>query len=134
FKVLPGNIAYVALTTFNDPKVVAQFEAAYPEIAKTDALILDIRDNGGGNSNNGYSILQYLTDKPFKTSLWKTRNYRPAFRAWGRSEEWHIGTVGEWRPKGDKLYAKPVVVLTSPRTFSAAEDFAVAFDTMKRGK
>ena len=28
---------------------------------------------------------------------------------------------------------KPVVVLTSPATFSAAEDFAVAFDVMDRG-
>lgn len=27
----------------------------------------------------------------------------------------------------------PVIVLTSPRTFSAAEDFAVAFDAMQRG-
>ena len=31
------------------------------------------------------------------------------------------------------LYTKPVVVLTSPRTFSAAEDFAAAFKTMNRG-
>ena len=37
-------------------------------------------------------------------------------------------------PQGKKAYTKPVVVLTSGRTFSAAEDFVVAFDTMNRGK
>ena len=31
------------------------------------------------------------------------------------------------------LYTGPVVVLTSPRTFSAAEDFMVAYSAMKRG-
>ncbi|WP_201723575.1 MULTISPECIES: S41 family peptidase [Spirosoma] len=38
-----------------------------------------------------------------------------------------------WPANGKKLYIKPVVVLTSGQTFSAAEDFAVVFDAMKRG-
>ena len=41
---------------------------------------------------------------------------------------------GESAPNGKKLYTKPVILLISPQTFSAAEDFAVAFDSMKRGK
>lgn len=134
FEVRPGNIGYLLLSSFEDQKIVEEFEAAYPEIAKTDALVLDIRGNGGGSSNVGYSILSYLTDKPFKTSAWKTRDYRPSFRAWGRPEGWHVAPPGEWQAKGDRLYSKPVVLLTGPRTFSAAEDFAVAFDFMKRGK
>jgi C-terminal processing protease CtpA/Prc len=134
FKVLPGNVGYVALNTFENDTVVKQFEAAYAEIEKTEALIIDVRNNGGGTSGFGYSILAYLTDKPFKTSQWKTRNYRPSFRAWGRPEGWYSEPVSESPAKGSKLYAKPVVVLTSPRTFSAAEDFTVAFDVMQRGK
>jgi carboxyl-terminal processing protease len=134
FGRLPGNIAYVSLNTFNTNEVVKQFEAAYAEIEKTDAMILDVRNNGGGNSNNGYAILAYLTGKPFKTSQWKTRNYRPSYRAWQRTDEWYSQPAGEYNPNPTKLYTKPVIVLTSPRTFSAAEDFAVAFDFMKRGK
>jgi C-terminal processing protease CtpA/Prc len=38
-----------------------------------------------------------------------------------------------WPADGTRLYKKPVIVLTSPRTFSAAEDFCVAFDFLKRG-
>lgn len=134
YEVRPGNIGYVLLSSFENQKIVEEFEAVYAEIAKTDALVIDIRGNGGGSSSVGYGILSYLTDKPFKTSAWKTREYRPSFRAWGRPEGWHVAPPGEWRPKGDRLYSKPVVLLTGPRTFSAAEDFAVAFDFMKRGK
>jgi carboxyl-terminal processing protease len=134
FARLPGNVAYVALNTFNDAAVVKQFAAAYAEIEKTDAMIIDVRNNGGGNSGNGYAILAYLTDKSFKTSQWKTRNYRPSYRAWQRPTEWYSQPAGEYGPQGTKLYTKPVIVLISPRTYSAAEDFAVAFDAMKRGK
>ncbi len=134
FKVLPGNIGYVALNGFDNDQVVKQFEAAFDEIAKTDALVIDIRNNGGGDSGLGYRILSHLTDKPFKTSRWRTRSYRPSFRAWGAPEDWHDGGAGERNPQGAKLYAKPVAVLTGPRTYSAAEDFAVAFDVMRRGK
>jgi C-terminal processing protease CtpA/Prc len=36
-------------------------------------------------------------------------------------------------PDPQRQYRKPVLVLTSAATFSAAEDFAVAFDGMQRG-
>ena len=37
-------------------------------------------------------------------------------------------------PSDSRRFDKPVVVLTTARTFSAAEDFVVLFDAMKRGK
>jgi C-terminal processing protease CtpA/Prc len=36
-------------------------------------------------------------------------------------------------PDPKRHYSKPVLVLTSAATYSAAEDFAVAFDGMQRG-
>jgi C-terminal processing protease CtpA/Prc len=48
-------------------------------------------------------------------------------------ERWH-GDSGRPLPsRTADPYRKPVVVLTSPRTYSAAEDFAAVFDAMKRG-
>jgi carboxyl-terminal processing protease len=133
FRMLPGNVAYVALNSFNDDSAAEQFEARFDEIAKADALVIDVRENGGGNSGVGYRVLACLTDKPFKTSRWRTRDYRPTFRAWGRGEGVHAEEAGEVAPSGSRHFSKPVVVLTSARTYSAAEDFAVAFDAMKRG-
>jgi C-terminal processing protease CtpA/Prc len=132
-RMLPGNIAYVALRTFDDNATAQQFEDRFAEIAKADALILDVRDNGGGNSDVGYRVLACLTDKPFRTSRWRTRDYRPTYRAWGRPEGTFGGDADEMQASGARLFTKPVVVLTGPRTYSAAEDFVVAFDAMKRG-
>ncbi len=133
FKMLPNNIAYVALNSFEDNSAAEMFAAKYDEISKADAIIFDVRENGGGNSSVGWTILGFLTDQPFATSKWYTRQYRPSFRAWERPQG-VFGDNQKWQPNGKKIYTKPVVVLTSPRTFSAAEDFTLAFDILKRGK
>lgn len=133
YRVLQGNIGYVELNSFEDPGVTAQFDSAFADISKTEALILDLRQNGGGMGNIGLKILSYLTDRKFKASRSKTRQYIPTFRAWEMGGSWFSMDSEERNPNGNNLYTKPVVVLTSARTFSAAEDFCVAFDFMKRG-
>lgn len=133
FTMLPGNVAHVTLSSFNDDQAAEMFESAFAEIAKADALVLDVRENGGGNSSVGYRVLACLTDAPFVGSQWRTREYRPAFRAWGRREGSYAEAGENLSPNGRLLFTKPVVVLTSARTYSAAEDFAVAFKGMKRG-
>ncbi len=134
FRMLPGNIAYIALNTFEDARVADQFEAAFPEIAKADALVLDVRENGGGNSSNGDRVLACLTDRASPGTPWDTRDYRPTFRAWGRRETRYTAPGDSIQPNRKLLFTKPVVLLTSPRTFSAAEDFAAGFHDMKRGR
>jgi C-terminal processing protease CtpA/Prc len=134
FRLLPGNIAYVALNSFDDNRAAEMFEAAFAEISRADGLIIDVRENGGGNSSVGYRVLSTLTDRPFKDSKWRTRNYRPSYRAWGYPEGRYTEEASDRPANGAKFYSRPVIVLTSPRTYSAAEDFAVAFDYMKRGR
>ncbi len=131
---LPGNILHIELNTFNIPTAYEEFLAKFGEISKADALILDIRNNGGGNSAWGWNILSMLTDKPFETSHWETRLYRPVYRAWRRGEAVYRSTPGSSQAHGTNHYEGPVIVLTSPRTFSAAEDFSVTFDAMNRGR
>ena len=131
---LPGNVLHIELNTFNEPTAFEEFLARFDKIAKADALILDIRNNGGGNSTWGWNILSMLTDEPFETSIWETRLYRPAYRAWGRGEAKYRSTPGSRNAHEANRYGGPVVVLTSPRTYSAAEDFSVVFDVMDRGK
>lgn len=55
-----------------------EFEHAFQEILRADGLILDLRDNGGGNSQFGDIIISQLTDKPLAACHWKTRQYMPA--------------------------------------------------------
>ena len=142
FKMLPSNIAYVALNTFGNNSPAEMFAKNFSEISKADSLIIDLRNNGGGSSGVGYSVLSFLVNQSFKGSKWYTREYHPTYRAWGRPDktfgnedayEYKIEEIKRIRGENTEPFLKPVVVLTSPRTFSAAEDFLVAFKPLNRG-
>lgn len=132
FQILKGNIAYLQINSFNDAKIVKVFDSLFAFIAPTRALVIDVRNNGGGNGGNGFEILGCLTDKPFYTGKTVLRQYRPVGRSWGGIEK---GTIAEddWKPYKNQFYNKPVVVLTSAATYSAAEDFTATFKSMRRG-
>jgi len=132
FRMLPGNVAYVALNTFLTATVQQEFERHFEEIAKSSALILDVRKNGGGKDEYGTAILSHLIEEPVSANEWRSRQYVPAYRAWGRPEGWVVGTPMT-QPNPEHHYRNPVVVLTSAHTYSAAENFAADFDIMKRG-
>ncbi|MDN5286461.1 MAG: peptidase [Mucilaginibacter sp.] len=127
-----GNIGYLAINNFEDTKIVKQFDSLYyTDIAKTKGLIIDVRYNGGGNGDIGLDIIKRLTDKPFVHSASKTLRITSRLNA---EPLWESNGAGNLQPNGKIFYNKPIVVLIGPRTFSAAEDFTVAFDYMKRGK
>lgn len=131
--MLPDNIAYVELNSFGNPEASEGFADNFEEISKADGIIFDVRKNGGGSSSYGYDVLSRLTQEPFAVSSWKTMNYRPAFRAWGYQTDSYVSTNNTELPNPDQYYAGPVAVLSGTGTFSAAEDFLVAFDVMDRG-
>ena len=146
-----GEIAYVSLNSFDNSRIVEEFESYLDSIQSSKGLIIDLRKNGGGNSWNGYNILKYLTDDPIITSKWKTRDHRPAYKAWGafvdeESENlgsWDLETLSSykddyWFESGpdtispnDRLIKLPTIVLIGNNTASAAEDFLVAADPLQ---
>lgn len=134
-RFLPGNVAYLQVNEFETDAGFKRFAAAFDSIKMTSALIIDLRRNGGGSSENGYDILSYLTDKPYRVGTYQSRIYSAVGRARGegvRFEE--VYKDNSWSPAGgNKLYTKPVAVLISGETFSAAEDFCSAYVGLKRG-
>jgi C-terminal processing protease CtpA/Prc len=132
---LGDGILLLDIRSFNEETVLEAFTEQFEEISRAAGLIIDLRLNGGGNSNIGWGILAQLVNEPFPTSQWKTRLYRPAFRAWSHPEawSWHEGKSNEVDPHGEHLYTGPVAVLSGPRTYSAAEDFLAAFRQAIRG-
>lgn len=148
FEKLENNIAYVGLNTFRRTKIVEQFESYVEEIMQAEALIIDLRNNGGGNSSNGYEILKYFSKKPFLTSKWATREHRPAYKAWGSAyknksddalsdfelkiknsfldKHWYFAAPDTIFSDKKQVFDKPVIVLIGSNTESAAEDFLVA--------
>lgn len=132
---LGNSILLLDIRSFNQQSVLEAFTAQFKEISQAAGLVIDLRNNGGGNSNIGWGILAQMVDEPFPTSQWRTRLYRPSFRAWSRPEAWawHEEADDAFDPHGEHFYTGPVAVLSGPRTYSAAEDFLAAFRQADRG-
>jgi C-terminal processing protease CtpA/Prc len=136
FRMLPGHIAYLALHHFESDASVKAFEQHLPQILKARGLVLDVRDNGGGSTRYGEEVLSYLSDRPVPSAQSRELALSPVSRA-------HGSLLLRWRKPADagqpfvhshpRHFDGPVALLVGPRTFSAAEDFAMAFDVMKRG-
>ncbi|MFN5541454.1 MAG: S41 family peptidase [Betaproteobacteria bacterium] len=135
FNVTPGGVAVISIDHFESDAGVKAFEKALPEIMKSNGLVIDLRRNGGGSTNFGLAILSYLTSAPIPGSASFIRNETALDRARGEnSVTWlDISSNRPFVRKRDQIYTGPVAVLTSAQTFSAAEDFLVSYQMLKRG-
>jgi len=120
---LDGNIGYLELRGFMDAEMAGETAAAAMSfLANTDALIIDLRRNGGGQPEMVALLSSYLFDKP-------THLNDIYFRSDNRTEEfWTRETVAGKR-YGE---SKPVYVLISAYTFSGAEEFSYNLQNLKR--
>ena len=130
---LPGGVAHLTLKSFADNAVVSDFDSLFAALEPSEALILDLRDNGGGNSGVGYALFGYLAEEPFAIVQCGSRDYQPLRRAQGYRTGWREESTESWPRNGTRHYGEPAVVLISPRTGSAAEDFCAVFSNMGRG-
>jgi retinol-binding protein 3 len=119
---LPPNIGYLKFNMFADPAICAPTAiAALNFVADSDALILDLRNNNGGSGEMVALIASYLFDQPTHLNDSYDRS------ASSTRESWTLAYV-----PGKRFIQKPVFVLTSRGTFSAAEDFSYALKKLKR--
>ena len=131
FALRPDGIAVLTVNEFEDANGVKLLLNNLPQVESAKGLIIDVRANGGGSTP--VDLLEILAQKPIPGALQSTRSYRAVDRAWGVLPGW-AELPAEQIP-ADKVHHVdvPVAVLTSAMTFSAAEDFVAAFDTMHRG-
>jgi carboxyl-terminal processing protease len=134
WRMIEGQVAYVALNNFESNEVVDKWRKAFPEISQASAIILDLRSNGGGDTGIGFQILRDLAAAPFLGSRQRERRYDPTQRARGTLMEFIDIAADSNEPQPEGYKSKPVVVLASAATFSAAEDFLVAWKNSGRGK
>ncbi|NRB47648.1 MAG: S41 family peptidase [Saprospiraceae bacterium] len=121
-KKLDGNVGYFDLRGFAPVSIGAPIADQYMSLLSTsDAIIVDLRKNGGGSP----AMVQYLCSYFFDERVHLNSLY---WRQGDRTQEfWTLDEVG-----GKKLPDVPLFVLTSSRTFSGAEEFSYNMQTRKR--
>ena len=120
---LPGNIGYVDFRNFASPEYSRETVASVMKfLENTDAIIFDLRLNGGGDPAGVQLMCSYLFNETpvHLNSLY----YRPTDET---KEYWTLRKID-----GKRMPDVPVYVLTSKFTFSGAEEFSYNLKNLKR--
>jgi hypothetical protein len=117
-----SNIGYIKLDMFGDaeicgPKATAAFEA----LGDAEILIIDLRQNGGGQPEMVAFVSSYLFAKRTHLNDIYDRKQNKTTQHWTKADV-----------PGKKFPKQPVLVLTSKNTFSGAEEFAYNLKNLKR--
>lgn len=121
---LEGGFGYIAIRSFGEAETVAAFDKALAELRDAPGLIIDVRDNGGGDTAVARPIMgRFIT---------ATRPYAIMRRRQGQ------GLSAPWTepvdPRGPFTYDRPVVVLTNGWSGSMAEGFPMGMRGIGRAR
>ena len=121
-EILDGNVGYLEITGFaGAPGYEEAVADALKLLARTDALIIDLRRNGGGSSEMSHLVFShFLPADPVETIRVKRRGAEPVVR---RS----MAVV-----PGPRRTDVPLFLLTSRGTASAAEEFTFVLKNRHR--
>jgi hypothetical protein len=112
---LPGNVGYLRLDQFADTAAcAATATAAIGFVAGARALVIDLRENEGGSARMLTFLASYLFDRRMHLDDIWTRSTGTTDSLWTQDSV----------PGRRFGSSKPVYILTSAHTFSAAEAFA----------
>jgi C-terminal processing protease CtpA/Prc len=127
FENLEGNIAYLDLRGFDDVRnqeIRKTAESVMALLANTEAVIIDLRWNPGGTGGMAHLLASYFFGaEPVhllsNTSRFKGKEYN--------REHWTLKEVN-----GTRMQDKPLYLLISGRTGSAAEHFTFSLSCQDR--
>lgn len=102
-------VEYISISAFSSMNDVEDFAEIWNGLdeKKTNAVILDLRDNGGGMVDAAFAMLDLMLEKPAKMA---TMHYRKS-----------LGGDEVYESSGGGLPLRKIIVLVGPHTASAAE-------------
>lgn len=121
-EILEGNVGYLKFDFFADPGICGPTAvAAMNFLGNTDAIIFDLRENGGGDPKMVAFVSSYLfAERTHLNDLWTRKGAIT-------DQYWTLPYV-----PGKRVDGKPAFVLTSKNTFSGGEEFTYNLKTLKR--
>ncbi len=121
-EILPGNIGYLKFDAFMEAEIAGTTAvAALNFLANVDALIIDLRQNGGGNPSLIQLMTSYFLDESTHLNSFYIRKTDETKQFWTQA---HV--------QGPRLVDVPIYVLTSRYTFSGAEEFTYNLKNLER--
>ena len=112
-KYFEQNVGYMDMRYFGGGEQNwAKIDAAMKQLAQADAIIFDMRKNGGGSIATVQYFCSYFFDK-----------YMLLNSIYSREDD-HLEELWTKEVNGRKRPKVPIFILTSARTFSGAEDFS----------
>ena len=119
YGILPqGNIGYMGYGSFTSIVGEGNLDAILAYLATCDGLIIDVRDNGGGNMDMVKRfVARFITERI--TAGYMIHKTGPGRDEFSEPFEYHVDPA----PVGRMMWTKPIVVLTNRSTFSAANNF-----------
>jgi hypothetical protein len=121
-EIFPGGIGYVRFDQFGHGEDAFEAAAAAMNfVANSNAVIIDLRQNGGGSAAMIRFVCGYLFEEKEHLINWD-------IRAEGKTVQSYSA---DYVP-GKRITEQPVYVLTSNRTFSAAEEFTFDLKNLER--
>jgi tetratricopeptide (TPR) repeat protein len=121
-KILENNVGYINIRSFEPVDLAAsKVNSVMHFLEDTDALIIDLRYNHGGNPAMVQYICSHFFEQPthLNSCYWRRGDYIEEF--------WTLPNV-----QGRKRPDVPMYILTSSNTFSAGEEFAYNLQALNR--
>lgn len=120
--ILEGNIGYLNFTAFHELRhTKVTITAAMNFISNTEAIIIDLRNNTGGS----------LDMPPYLASYFLSDDKQVLLQFIDRNNKVSSKTETTQQLDGKRLFGKPLYILTSNETVSAAEAFIYALKNRK---
>lgn len=118
YAVLPQNVGYINYQSFSYMVGEGALDAILYSFSPCRGLIIDIRDNGGGDMTNVETIVRRFIDEKILAG-YISHKTGPGHSDFSKPYAYYFDPA----PAGRRRWLKPVVVLTNRSTFSAANNF-----------
>ncbi len=118
YAVLRDGVGYIRYPSFSYPVGESALDAILSYFALCKGIVIDIRDNGGGDMTNVETIVSRFINEPILAGS-ICHKTGPAHDAFSEPFDYYF----EPSEPGRVRWSKPVVVLTNRSTFSAANNF-----------
>ena len=118
YGILPENVGYMYYGSFSSTIGEGNLDYILSYFSTCDGLIVDVRDNGGGDMTNvGTLVSRFIGQRTLAGYI--SHKTGPRHDDFSEPYAYYYDPA----PQGRVMWGKPVVVLTNRSTFSAANNF-----------